>query len=542
MSRKIMFLTLLALLVISGYSQNNVGASLLKTDFVKPEGITFKVHDVEMADSALMVENSTLVFENRIEKKILFLPEEHAGMGVVSCANNGLIQTVQECYDNHRPLILTPDVIWLAICQGVSIHINEHYDSLKNKLFTANKPDEIMIRNDSLGEAAKYWAQLIDAFSSETQLYTKNDFYSFFVSDFSTTTDIERTAYRITLLESYAKAFEYVGESGCGIPYITVAGNKRDWKIILEKIEMLEKIGLTEWARELRPVISEFVKAADGKPDIEFWKNIYKNATEYNGFYISGWIIKFFPYIKELQSEGDNNFDETQGGYKREEVYLPNKFMEGDSYLLSTLSTDNFPSGIAKVSIVWINRFKNNTVMMELYAGFFAIRQYEDRSLEPLISWTVCEKNAKLPAQLVSYNQYLNLKHNPDYWSPYIVRRITDSAVYDIKRYKTQENSVAYIKQRIIESLKNSREFCEVELMNDTVEVVVLSNGKVGGVTLKGADNVKLSSFIAELIKGLEKPWFPALAHPTDALDLMDYTLEEETIKVRVNSIVKIVF
>jgi hypothetical protein len=86
--------------------------------------------------------------------------------------------------------VLSPDVIWLAICQGVSIHVNQNFKKLEKKIFKKSKPDTIEIRNDSLYFGEIYWNQLIDSLSFETKQYTNADLYDFFVADFSTTTPI----------------------------------------------------------------------------------------------------------------------------------------------------------------------------------------------------------------------------------------------------------------------------------------------------------------------------------------------------------------
>lgn len=260
MIRQILFFAILTFVASCGQKQvQNLNSTALITEFEKPKGVSFNVNDVEIADSLLKMDTAKLVFENKIGKVVLFFPVEHTNFALVSCPNNGLIQTIQECYDNHRPLVLTPDIIWLAICQGVSIHINEHYDSLKNIIFIKNKPDKIAIRNDSLEYSAKHWKSLIESFVNETKKYAKDDFYSFFVSEFTTTTAIDKTAYQITLLESYKRAFEYIGDSGCGIPSIHISGTKDDWQTILTKLDMLDKIGLSNWAKNLKPIISEFI-------------------------------------------------------------------------------------------------------------------------------------------------------------------------------------------------------------------------------------------------------------------------------------------
>jgi len=539
MKRPTFIITALILFTTCGYLQAKTqNTSLSRSENEEHKGVSFKVNDVEIAKTLLKVDSARQVFENKIGKKILFFPEEHASLGLVNCLNNGLIQTIQECYDNHRPLILTPDIIWLAICQGVSIHMNEHYDSLKNVVFIEGKPDKIIIRNDSLEYSAKHWKNLIGSFSTETKKYTNDDFYSFFVSEFTTTTAIDQTAYQITLLESYKKAFEYIGETGCGIPSITLEGNKADWQTILKKLDMLNKIGLSNWAENLKPIIQEFINASDGKYKKEFWENIYKNASEYNAFYVSGWIIKFFPYIKSLESDGI--YDVKRGETKVGENFKPNKFFEGDNYLLSTLSTDNFPSGLAKIPITWINKTSGLTKKMEVYAGFFAIKQYEDKSLKPLVSWAICEEYAKNPEHKLTKNNSISLKHSPAYWSPHFAANVTDSAVYDIKRFKTHKNSIAYLKQMLVDSLQSNLVFQSLKYVNDTIQVTVLSNGTIGEVSMTHCKNDQIVRYIAGLLKGLPEKWFPALAHPTAVLDLTDFPEEENKIKVRVNSMVKI--
>lgn len=501
----------------------------------KPKGIFFEVSDVEMAKLYLKVDSAKCVFENKIGKEIMFFPEEHAGLRFVSSPNNGLIQTIQECYDTHRPLILTPDVIWLAICQGVSIHINEHFDSLESVIFIKNKPKEIVIRNDSLEHSAKQWAALMESFSFETKKYTKSNFYSFFVSEFSTTTPIEKTAYQITLLESYKKAFEYVAESGCGIPSIMIAGSPKDWEKMMSKISMLDKIGLASWRKNLKPILNEFLSASKGKINQAFWKDIYKTASEYNAFYISGWIVKLFPYIKELDSS-TKIFDASSGESKMNEIIVPNPFLDGNLYLLSTLSTDNFPSGVAKINVVWNNFSKNSQKNMEVYSGFFAIRQFEDLSLMPIISWAICDGKSKPVNHQLSHHEGPKLMHQSEYWSPNFANELIDSAIYDIKTYKSQSQSLQFVAGKIAEALRKTADFSGLKLEKDTVEIEVLSNGKPGHVRLIGnSEHQSLNRILFEVINALPKKWFPATCHPSNVLE-SDFTEEEDALKVRANS------
>jgi hypothetical protein len=538
--KKVFLITFYAILTLSCNHKkgNEQVTSSTIIPVIKPEGVLFAVDDVEPADSLLLTDTAKKVIENKIGKEIKFMPEEQQNSLIVPCGNNGLIQTLQECYDNHRPLVLTPDIIWLAICQGVSLHINENYDSLKNVIFTENKPDTIKVRNDSLEYSSVHWKDLIDSIANRTKQYTKKDYFSFFVSDFSTTTPVEKTAYQITLLESYKKGFKYVGDSGCGIPSILIAGNQDDWMTILQKLNMLDLIGLSYWRKNLEPIILQFIKASKDDPDPEFWKSIYKNASEYNAFYISGWIIKFFPYVKTLDTIGV--YDETREATKISELLKKNEFLDDNDYMLSTLSTDNFPSGLAKISIEWNNYFKRETKNIEVYSGFMGIKQYEDKSLEPMISWAICDENAKKPEHKLVKNINRNLNHKPDYWSPHIAKRVTDSAIYDIKSFKTQFESLEFIKKIIVDSLQTNGQINNVDYLNDTIQFIVFANGKIGNVTMQNSANPELSAFVGNIIKNLPNDWFPALCRPSEVIDELGYPEDFDKIKVRANSLVKI--
>ena len=105
-------------------------------------GITFNVSSVKPADSLLKTYPVKDMMELKIEKKISFLPDEHKNERLIYTRDNGFIETLQYCYDEHRPLKLSPDHIWTLICQATSIHINQHYDSLKNIIFTDEKKED----------------------------------------------------------------------------------------------------------------------------------------------------------------------------------------------------------------------------------------------------------------------------------------------------------------------------------------------------------------------------------------------------------------
>ena len=503
---------------------------------IKPENpLTFKVAEVEPAEQLLEVYDSKKIFEHKTGKKIKYMPEVHTDQKYVFANGNVFIQTLQECFDEHRPLKLSPDVIWLTICQGVSIHINENFDSLETLIFKKNRPKKLIVRNDSLENNSRQWVNLIDSLSAQTSQHVKKNFHSFFVPTFSTTTREIKTAYEITLMHSFKKAFDYVGESGCGIPSITLTGNRHDWVSIQSRLRMLTELGLDDWRLELEPILDEFINVYDGKVNSEFWKNIYKNMRDYNAFYISGWILKFFPYI--IQEEYTNNYDEELNMTQVEEKFVRNKFLKGDQYLLSTLSTSDFPSGILEIEIVWNNYFKQTTEKMAVYGGFFAIKQYEDKTLEPVISWAICEEDAKKSSHEFEWKPSLIMEHNGDPWTPEVTKKVTNKPIFMPEKFEDSEQSILYLKSILKDSLKTNFNYSDIK--NSGVTFIVLTNGHIENVAFTG--DPETGSYIEKLLKSYNGFWFPALAKGSDVF-MMWENFYGEDLKIKVNYKVDIKF
>lgn len=385
---------------------------------------------------------------------------------------------------------------------------------------------------------------MIKDFCNETKNHTRNDLYDFFVPNFSTTTPVQTTVYQITLLESYKKKFSYVGETGCGIPQITITGNKEDWIWIFDHLSDLDKLGLTWWGKELRPIIKEFINVFDDKINVSFWDSIYKDAAEYGAFYISGWIIKFFPY---LPTTGEDFLGYTSEGKGKYELgYRLNPYLYGNDYKLSTLGTESFPSGLSQIDIKWINYFNRTTKKMEAYSGFFGVKQSQDKTLEPFISWLVCKKDTSKVKMDVSDVLSLSPKHHndPQLWSPRICNEYTDSAIYDIKRFKSQQASLLFIRNKLNQNKEKYQQLNNIDLSGDTLRFVITCDGSVAQIKLKGrnTENRKLIDFFERELTTLPESWMPALAHPDKVLDYFDFSEEELKLKVKANSELEIVF
>jgi hypothetical protein len=131
------------------------------------------------------------------------------------------------------------------------------------------------------------------------------------IPDFSTTTTNDTTVCSIVMMATLKEYFSYKFALRCGIPHVTLEGEKKDWENILQRLEKLKEYGVqtTAWYHLLVPIISRFVKAFDephGKENIDFWQKVAHYEGGGSGpTFLSGWITAFCVFDAQGKWLGD---------------------------------------------------------------------------------------------------------------------------------------------------------------------------------------------------------------------------------------------
>jgi hypothetical protein len=200
----------------------------------------------------------------------------------------------------------------------------------------------------------------------------------------------ERAAAQVVLLDATQSYFAYTLVTMCGIPQIVLEGEPDDWMMLVQRTQGLSRFYLEWWTATLVPILEKFVAASQGEVDERFWRSIYKLGGGSGGPYLSGWIIAFFPYLKDFETEiatrencwiadGENWLHELLARSEESEAYQVD---------LGGPTTDAFPSGLAKAPFIW--KYLDRSFEMELLGGFVGIRQdAETLCLRPEIGWAV---------------------------------------------------------------------------------------------------------------------------------------------------------
>lgn len=346
---------------------------LFSTQVFAQKGMTFEIEKLSKPDKFVYQTTPTNIFKSLkadIEKKSQ-LPDS-----LVSYGEHPFLTGILTAYKEHRPFVISPDIIWLLISQGFARHISNNAEEFRKDIVNfEKKKDLIVVTNDiQLGNQNSNWETVFPQFTNQISDYTGKELTDILTANFTTTTQTTKIVSQITVMEAVKEYFNYkVIMIGCGIPRITIEGTTQDWENVLDKTKYISKYKLEWWTSELEPIIEQIIKAKKGRFDKKFWMNMVKAHTEKkygSPTTIDGWIVKFFPYTKE--------------GKKTD--------------LKPIAKINNLASEIVKVPFILEDVTNKKSYKMEFWAGFIGLSQNKnDYTLRPEIGWAINNKNTFNP-------------------------------------------------------------------------------------------------------------------------------------------------
>ncbi|OJT18990.1 hypothetical protein BO221_36325 [Archangium sp. Cb G35] len=204
-----------------------------------------------------------------------------------------LLAAVHRAFAEHRPLVLSPDIIWLTLMQGVAQHVRLNAEALRSRLVRHEGQRRLSVRMDD-GMSIQ---DVLSAFREQLREEVGPGLPRLLSCDFSTSTDIERMAGDVVLMDTFSPYFDYFVSCICGIPRVTLLGSPEDWRSIRRRIDVIAELDLSWWTASLVPIADELVRASEGRPDVGFWREIYKPQQAYGWDRFLGWIARLFPYV-----------------------------------------------------------------------------------------------------------------------------------------------------------------------------------------------------------------------------------------------------
>lgn len=298
---------------------------------------------------------------------------------------NNILQGFYSAYENHLPIRLTPDIIWLLIVQGFSHHVNYNSKELREKFvnFEGKKKLEIIIPKYHSYKQMKSedYAELFENLTEKIKENVGEELINTIDFNFSTSNKITKVVGYASIMSSLKKFFEFRGFCHmCNYPYIILEGKLEDWESILKKTKDLSKYDLERWTSMLEIPLKEIIETKKGNINKQFWKNIlYPDKIDEKieiGVYeyktiqvdgINGWLLTFFPYYKD--------------GYFR----YTNSIKTKDLWRI--------PEKILKTPLLMKSDDEGETPMI-IYSGFLGMKVDKEKNnlVTAEIGWYVKEK------------------------------------------------------------------------------------------------------------------------------------------------------
>jgi hypothetical protein len=320
----------------------------------------------------------------------------------VSSSEHGFVWAVFHAYSYHHHLTIRPEDVWFSILTQLSLFINAHAEDLRS-LFVAHEGQKELtvtglgtIENTDFGALALHMTKLIEENVVDEELR------AWIMPDFTTTTESDNVVAAILMMGALQKYFSYKMMLLCGIPSVTLLGEKKDWTALVKKLDKLQELGdePARFAQLLRPVLNHFVASFESPESLsvrDFWSKCADKESMGSGpSYLSGWISVFCFW----DENGKMIYDESIYAKTTPEFEKRNTEMGLDDALSRRVDIDDIPSGFSSVPVtVDDNGVTHHTTML---AGLIGIQAKssgevsaeggEIDSIQPLSGWWMYEK------------------------------------------------------------------------------------------------------------------------------------------------------
>lgn len=230
----------------------------------------------------------------------------------------------------------------------MSTYINKHAEELREHFVAHEGLKELWINYNTgdrysvdFGVFAEEMGHLLQ------QNVVDPDLRDWMMPAFSTTTKHDIVIASIVMMGSMQKYFSFGCEVCCGLPSVTLLGDKADWELIFGRLDKLTTFGEepTQFCQLLQPVISRFVRSFESPTStevIDFRQRVVDVDNQMSGSTVySGWITAFC-----FWDENGKSLHALDPHFENQESNL---CLDGAYY--HKCDSENVPAGWAKVPV-----------------------------------------------------------------------------------------------------------------------------------------------------------------------------------------------
>jgi hypothetical protein len=268
--------------------------------------------------------------------------------GHISSHKNGLVHAAVKAYSHHHHLTLRPEDVWFAVLTQLSFYINAHAEELRSVFVAHDGRKEVAVTDFGTIRTVDF-GRLAVALTGEMEKHIVDDgLRGWILPDFTTTRPSDVVVAAVLMMGTMQKYFSYKIQLLCGIPSVTLLGEREDWVKIRDRLADSRLVD-GQWGKEpvqfaarLRTVLDYFIRSFDDPKDaqvLDFWSKIAHHIGGGSGpTYLSGWITAFCFWDADGKPIPGGNMDKT-------------KTCSIDGTTFSSVDTTDIPVGYVSVPV-----------------------------------------------------------------------------------------------------------------------------------------------------------------------------------------------
>jgi hypothetical protein len=214
-------------------------------------------------------------------------------------SSNGFVRAAFAAYSQHHHLAIRPEDVWFSILSQLSFYINAHAEELRSSFVAHEGQKELIVWDIGTIQSVDLGKLAVQMTHEMHKQLVDTDLREWIMPNFTTTTATDTIVAAIIMMGSMQKYFSYRMNLRCGIPSVTLLGERADWVELRRRVERLARFGEEpeHFSLLLTPILDYFIRSFDSPEDAEviaFWSKIVHHHAGGSGpSYLSGWITAF---------------------------------------------------------------------------------------------------------------------------------------------------------------------------------------------------------------------------------------------------------
>lgn len=271
----------------------------------------------------------------------------------ISASQHGFVWAVFQAYSHHHHLVLRPEDVWFSILTQLSFFINAHAEELRSLFVSHQGQKKLEVTDTGTIGSVDFGALALQMTGVIEKNIIDEDFRAWIMPDFSTTSASDTVVTAILMMGTLQKYFSFQMTLDCGIPSVTLLGEKQDWEKLAKRLDRLYQLGdePARFAQLLRPVLHHLVASFDtpSSPDVlDFWSRCAHEDSMGSGLdYLGGWVSVFCFW----DVDGKLLYPEPIYPASSPEFQARSSTVELKDALSRRVDTEDVPSGFASVPV-----------------------------------------------------------------------------------------------------------------------------------------------------------------------------------------------